>query len=624
MKDFIYSFVDSISDSKAARHFALVKFASSASVESSLDAASGAMDAVVNLRYTSGWTATSDAIAKCREELKDSTAEKIIVLITDGSPTRPLDPDGPTNKYKYAREQALEQATSAKETEDTSIVGVFVNTTSGTSAFLEELTTPGLFVEVTDFDELDESLESLVDIVQCPPPPPDPTPPHKCEEKDVDICIAMDRSGSVCAPPGGPYLHCNGDPDCGQNCTEWTSSVDFAKRFLARTDQFPGKQRYALVGFASKVVQESTFVSADETTDNLDSLVYTGGYTHTGGAIDACRELLAERSGGKTILLLTDGIPTRPDPEKAGSPYDYAKEYALERAIDAKEEDGITIVGVFINTGTKTSSYLKELVTPGFFLKADFNELDDDLLESVVSGIECTQTAPASMPSSELSSAPNAVLSSSPTSSPTCDPKDVDVCFAIDRSGSICKSECEKSQPCPTCTNWEASIDFTDAFITSTLTWDGQQRFALATFGNYGKVQSTLTNAEDALAVLRSIPYKREWTNTMDGLQFCRDLLGNSTTDESAIILITDGSPTRPTIEGMDGYDYAKEKATETATMVKEVDGSTLMTVAVGTSKYASRYLQELATSEDHFLKVDNFDELEAFSGRIAALVSCA
>lgn len=102
----------------------------------------------------------------------------------------------------------------------------------------------------------------------------------------------------------------------------------------------------------------------------------------------------------------------------------------------------------------------------------------------------------------------------------------------------------------------------------------------------------------------------------MDGLQYCRNLLANSTTNDRIIILVTDGSPTRPlNPDGTDGYDYAKEKATETATMVKEDDGTTLMTVAVGTSPYTSKYLAELASDAEFAFKVENFDDLDAISG---------
>jgi Mg-chelatase subunit ChlD len=627
---FANAFIDGISASDATNQFGLVKFSTSAGVESELNGnATEAMDAVTNLRYTSGWTNTTGALENCRDMLKDSTSDKAIVLITDGAPTRPLDPDGPTSNYDYAREQALIQAMAAKEAEGIDIVGVFVNTTSGTSDFLEKLTThPGLYIEVTDFDELEGLSDSLVDLVQCPPPPPAPTPApalpsRACEQENIDVCIAIDRSGSVCGPP---YLKCNGDPNCGENCTEWNSSIEFAKELVKRTDELPGAQRFALVGFASTVKQESFFVGADDALDSLSNLAYTGGWTHTGGAIDACADLLNNDSQGqKTMVILTDGIPTRPDPDGEGSPYSFAKEHALERSISAKEQDNpITIIGVFIDTGSKTSSYLQNLVTPGYYLEAEFDELDSNLLDSLMSGVECSEPAPSSMPSAAPSISPSAEPSVSPTSSPTCLPKSIDVCVAIDRSGSICSDECVKEEPCDTCENWEAQIDFTEAFISKTETWDGEQQFALATFGNTGEVQSELVNATAAITALRAIPYKRHWTNTMDGLQYCRNLLANSATDDRIIVLVTDGSPTRPlNPDGTDGYDYAKEKATETATMVKEDDGTTLMTVAVGTSRYTSNYLAELA-SDGFAVEVDNFDNLDAISGKISARLSCA
>lgn len=197
---FANAFIDGMSASDAANQFGLVKFSTSARVESELNGnATAAMDAVTNLRYTSGWTNTTGALENCRDMLKDSTSDKAIILITDGAPTRPLDPDSPTSNYDYAREQALIQAMTAKEAEDVNIVGVFVNTTSGTTDFLKKLTThTGLYIEVTDFDELDGLSDSLVDLVQCPPPPPVPTPAptlpsRACEQENIDVCIAWFR-----------------------------------------------------------------------------------------------------------------------------------------------------------------------------------------------------------------------------------------------------------------------------------------------------------------------------------------------------------------------------------------------------------------------------------------------
>lgn len=249
---------------------------------------------------------------------------------------------------------------------------------------------------------------------------------------------------------GPPYLKYNNDPSCGENCTEWNSSIEFAKELVKRTDELPGAQRFALVEFASTVEQESLCLSAPTTLSSTltKSPTATGGWTNTGGAIDACADLLNNDSQGqKTMVILTDGIPTHPDPDGEGSPYSFAKELALERSISAKEQDdSITIIGVFIDTGSKTSSYLQNLVTPGYYLEAEFDELDANLLDSLMSGVECSKPAPSSMPSAAPLILPRAEPSVLPTSSPTCLPKSIDVCVAIDRSGSICSDECVKEE----------------------------------------------------------------------------------------------------------------------------------------------------------------------------------
>ena len=207
VREFTNAFIDGIDESGKVNQFAVVRFASTAGkqvrhyiisvadvcfvvglimslpllliagVEIPLANSAKASDVVTNLRYTSGYTNTAGALKLCRELLQGSTADqKAILLLTDGQPTRPKAPEGSSStNYDYAREQALEQATIAKDDEDTSIIGVFVKTSSSTSSFLEKLASPALFFEVPDFENLDQVTTSVVDLVhQCPPPPPAP------------------------------------------------------------------------------------------------------------------------------------------------------------------------------------------------------------------------------------------------------------------------------------------------------------------------------------------------------------------------------------------------------------------------------------------------------------------
>lgn len=625
--------------------FGVVRFASNAGVETSLVDSAVATDAVTDLRYTSGYTNTADALALCREMLKygDEDKKKVILLLTDGQPTRPKAPEGSGSaNYDYAREQALEQAVIAKEEEATSIVGIFIKTNSGTSSYLEKLATPGLFFEVPDFDDLSTFAEGTVKLAQCPPPPPPPTPaptppPRICNKDDMNVCIAIDRSGSVCAPIGGPYPSCKGDPSCGDDCPEWQASLAFAKNFITSVDGLSSSQQFALVGFASEAVEESSFLDGPSATNAVENLIYSGGYTNTGDAIEECRRLLANdpnpNGAEKTIILITDGAATRPDTEKAGSPYTEAKGHAKDMSEDALKED-IHIVGVFVDTSSSTSSFLKELTSPGMFLEiSEFDMLlNTTVSDRLVELVECSDLSemPSSSPSSSPSATPSEVPSSSPTASPTCNPKNIDVCVAIDRSGSICDDTCpdrnDRGACLPDgCDNWQAQIDFANAFIKGATSWEGQQRFALATFGNDATKYTDLVSPDEALDVLDTIEYKFRWTNTFAGLSLCQDMLNETSTDTGrAIVLITDGSPTRPILETATEKDYshAKEMASTVAKEIKE-DGTTMITVAVNTSKWTSDYLKKLAT-EGFDMDVTNFDDLEAVSGRISALLSCA
>ena len=280
----------------------------------------------------------------------------------------------------------------------------------------------------------------------------------------------------MCAPKGGPYPSCNGDPSCGDKCPEWQASLEFAKNFIESADALPASQKFALVGFASEALEESSFVDAQTALDAMDTFYYTGGYTNTGDAVEECRRLLVndESDAEMSLILITDGTPTRPDTEKAGSPYTEAKTHAIDMANDALSEK-IHITGVFVDTSSSTSSFLKQLTSPGMFMEVStFDELDSSLSESLVELVQCDDSSdvPSSSPSSTPSDTPSAMPSASPTASPTCVPKDIDVCVAIDRSGSICNAECP-DKTCTTCANWEAEINFTNNFINRTTEWDG-------------------------------------------------------------------------------------------------------------------------------------------------------
>jgi Mg-chelatase subunit ChlD len=123
------------------------------------------MSTVEEFRYAGGWTSTGPALELCRNELADSVGERTIILLTDGTPTRP-DSEGTGAPYTEATDYATEQADAAKE-DDITVITVYVNTATGTSSYLESLASPGNFIEVNDFDNLDEVQERLLGLVQC-------------------------------------------------------------------------------------------------------------------------------------------------------------------------------------------------------------------------------------------------------------------------------------------------------------------------------------------------------------------------------------------------------------------------------------------------------------------------
>lgn len=204
-----------------------------------------------------------------------------------------------------------------------------------------------------------------------------------CRQKDLDVCIAIDRSGSICTPSGGPFISCSGNPDCG--CDNFDRVRQFTNNLIKETSE-ASQTKWGIVAFASSARVITPLTSPLEAINAVELFRYTGGWTATGSALELCQNKLKNSTSERIIILLTDGTPTRPDPNLSGSPFAEARDYATEQANSAKEDD-ITLITVFVNTATGTSSYLKSLASPGYYVEAaDFNELGDtaDLLLDLV------------------------------------------------------------------------------------------------------------------------------------------------------------------------------------------------------------------------------------------------
>jgi len=152
----------------------------------------------------------------------------------------------------------------------------------------------------------------------------------------------------------------------------------------------PG-HKFGLVQFGTssskKKPSSAGLVPASSVVDYLqNSMVYTGGMTHTGGAIEDCRDNLNAAGGSnKVMVLVTDGTPTRPSSGPQAE--------ATEQANIAKDTYGITILPVLVKTTSTDSSFLKSLGSLDELIHVDLFDQLNTLVGELTSLMFCGEDA---------------------------------------------------------------------------------------------------------------------------------------------------------------------------------------------------------------------------------------
>uniref|UniRef100_A0A7S2YG23 VWFA domain-containing protein n=1 Tax=Entomoneis paludosa TaxID=265537 RepID=A0A7S2YG23_9STRA len=190
-----------------------------------------------------------------------------------------------------------------------------------------------------------------------------------CKSKQLDVCLAIDLSGSICSPADQIQL-CT---DCFYTCHDSRYSVEkccsnlnnqmkFSRKFIGATGNFVGDspRRFSVVSFATDATVVMPLDTGNKATKAINAIPYSGGWTNTGDAIHACQDTLVNSDSVKVMVLLTDGTPTRGDPNKGNGGHQEHKDYATAEANAAKAA-GTTIVPVVINSGSSDFSYLGTL-----------------------------------------------------------------------------------------------------------------------------------------------------------------------------------------------------------------------------------------------------------------------
>lgn len=217
-------------------------------------------------------------------------------------------------------------------------------------------------------------------------------------EEDLNVCIAIDLSGSLCNRGTGyecvgclPSPICNNDGVDLKNtcCGNFHNLKEFGKLLINTLGTIPSDQSYSIVGFATNTSFVSNLEMISDAFSSIDTLAYTGGVTNHAAAISSCQETLSnpDADGRKNmILLITDGNPTEPK--------DTAEKDAIAAAKQAKQAGSILIPMMiskddeddFIDT--MTTDYMSQISSNGLFFNASLLALDS-LGESLLSKVVC-------------------------------------------------------------------------------------------------------------------------------------------------------------------------------------------------------------------------------------------
>merc|ERR1712176_335405 len=208
-------------------------------------------------------------------------------------------------------------------------------------------------------------------------------PSASCGEKKIDVCVAIDMSGSICSSGNKPELclSCDQNGSCdaggfveGGMCCENNQAVaNFASQYIDALDASSDSGgTYSVVHFASNANVASGQGNAKNA---ISTTAYTGGYTNIEDAIDKCMGELRGKDN-PAIVLISDGTPTacttangsyktrwQPNCSKdtcADCPNGGAETAATTLADNASAA-GMSIIPVVISSVSTTQTFLESL-----------------------------------------------------------------------------------------------------------------------------------------------------------------------------------------------------------------------------------------------------------------------
>lgn len=254
-----------------------------------------------------------------------------------------------------------------------------------------------------------ETLEPTAQSSLSPSLPPSSAPSQTsssrptCERTNdyINVCFAVDQSGSVCNKSNGisgfecidcqPAFYCNSPGyDTETCCYNFQLVKDFCRDMIISLDALASDSRFSIVKFSTLASIDSELSTADETVVVLDDMIYSGGLTNHADAISVCQQSFqpADTNNGwrNVIVLITDGVPSQPE--------DRGEEVALEASADAKA-DGSYIIPILVSSTldafTNNLLALMEAIASGdgnVLNVENFEELDS-VANSLLDRISC-------------------------------------------------------------------------------------------------------------------------------------------------------------------------------------------------------------------------------------------
>lgn len=230
-----------------------------------------------------------------------------------------------------------------------------------------------------------------------------PTPQPTCStEKEFNLCLAVDMSGSVCNDGSG--AECSGcrasflpmffSSSCRDSfvdedtcCNNFANVKEFSGIMVNLLGDFQADKSFSVVQFSTSAEVVSGLSSVEQVSQVINQFDYTGGLTNHESAIQKCQQTLEDSPSSDRknfIMLVTDGVSSEPgfDPEGAA-----------ERAASVAKSAGTFIIPVFISPNGNDPSalaFMRRLSSDGkVFDVTDFGSLTS-LQDRLVDQVSCS------------------------------------------------------------------------------------------------------------------------------------------------------------------------------------------------------------------------------------------